>query len=224
MIDVNKNKQEFIDLIKTNIKREGVEALLSKLEKSDFYTAPASTKYHLAVEGGLCQHCLNVYKRLKTLIKMEYPTEVPDENGEMKQIDSNCPYTDESIAIVALLHDLSKMNFYEKYVMNKKVYSENGTKRDEMGKFDWVAEQAFKVKDAKDRFLFGSHSINSFYMVGALLPLQYEEELAIMYHMGGKDNSYDTIENVTPVFNKSPLATLLHMADMMATYLDERNE
>ena len=109
---IEQNKQEFISLLRT-IKREGarIEELISKLENSDFFTAPASTKYHASYKGGLCQHCLNVYNNLMML-------------NESKNIGVD----NDSIIIVSLLHDLSKMNFFEISYRNKKQYSDYGTK------------------------------------------------------------------------------------------------
>ena len=60
-INLAKNKEEFESLVRKYIKRDGVEKLLAWLDSTDFYSAPASTKYHLCVEGGLCQHSLNVF-------------------------------------------------------------------------------------------------------------------------------------------------------------------
>ena len=55
-------KEEFIEIFKANITRDGADKLLDFLEhKSDFFTAPASARYHGAYEGGLCEHSLNVY-------------------------------------------------------------------------------------------------------------------------------------------------------------------
>ena len=84
-------KEEFIKIYTENIKREGSEKLLEWLESTDFFTAPASTKFHSAVEGGLCEHSVNVYKRFFDLVKQEY-----GESFEEK-------ITKESIAIIALL-------------------------------------------------------------------------------------------------------------------------
>ena len=66
-------KEEFITLLR-NIKRPGaqIDALVEKLESSDFFSAPASTKYHSSVEGGLCVHCLNVYYNLMHLFKYKF--------------------------------------------------------------------------------------------------------------------------------------------------------
>jgi len=87
-------KQEFIDVFKENVKRPGAEKLLEWLCTSDFFTAPASTKYHCAFEGGLALHSLNVYKTLK------------------KRCDEYGITDGESVAICGLLHDVCKANFY----------------------------------------------------------------------------------------------------------------
>ena len=55
-------KEEFIKIYRENIKREGSDKLLEWLSDSDFFTAPASTRYHLATEGGLCAHSVNVWR------------------------------------------------------------------------------------------------------------------------------------------------------------------
>lgn len=88
-------KEHFINLFKENIHREGADALLAWMEKSDFFTAPASTKYHLAREGGLCEHSINVYSRF----------------------DCDNP---ESRAICGLLHDVCKTNYYDVAYRNAK--------------------------------------------------------------------------------------------------------
>ena len=65
--DIAALKQRFLDIYKTSIKREGADKLLDYLlsPKSDFFTAPASTRYHGSYEGGLLQHSLNVYDCLR---------------------------------------------------------------------------------------------------------------------------------------------------------------
>ena len=94
-------KAEYIALFKNNIKREGAEALLDYLTNhSDFFSAPASGRRHSAFEGGLVVHSLNVYHRLKNNVVLEY-----GENYQDK-------ISDESIAIMALLHDVCKVNTY----------------------------------------------------------------------------------------------------------------
>ena len=69
---IEQNKEDFINIMKNNVKRDGVDKLLEWLETTDFYTCPASSRFHLSEEGGLCQHSLNVYERLEKLMITEY--------------------------------------------------------------------------------------------------------------------------------------------------------
>lgn len=195
---IEENYIKFINLLKNNVKREGIDTLIQWLNAKDTKTAPASTRFHMSCKGGLVKHCLNVYNRLKRLMAMEY--------------NENCPYSEETLTIVALLHDISKINFYEVSYRNTK--DENGS---------WIKVPFYQIKEDKDRLIFGSHSMNSYYMVSKFLKLNYEEELAILHHMGGTDPSEDTItiKNVYTAFERSALATLLHVADVMATVIDE---
>ena len=95
---LNQNKDEFLKIARENIKRDGIEDLLKWLSSTDFFDAPASTKFHLAESGGLCLHSLNVYKRLLKL--------ATDEWGEEN-------VNKESVAIVALFHDVCKCCYYK---------------------------------------------------------------------------------------------------------------
>ena len=105
MVNTEADKARFLEICNTHISRNGFEDLLEWLEKSDFYIAPASTKYHLSEKGGLLRHSLNVY-------------------DEMKRLCSTYSHavrvSEESIAIMALLHDLCKVNFYKPDTRNVK--------------------------------------------------------------------------------------------------------
>ena len=92
-------KEKFLAICRENIHREGIDKLLAWLEKSDFFTAPASTRYHGAYEGGLVEHSLNVYEQLV--------------NGNPTETN----------AIVSLFHDLCKTDYYTVSTRNVK---ENG--------------------------------------------------------------------------------------------------
>ena len=94
-------KEEFRQIYFDNIERDGADELLDFLERSDFFRAPASTRNHSAYEGGLCEHSINVYKRFVKLLEAEY--------GDYTQ-----KISPESVAIIALLHDICKVNFYVK--------------------------------------------------------------------------------------------------------------
>lgn len=206
-IQISDNRDKFIELV-NSIEREGFmkENLINKLLNSDFFTAPASTKYHGAYAGGLCEHCLHVYYNLVNLNEM---------NG--------CNFDEDTMKIVALFHDLSKMNFYETYFQNKKKYHAAGKKHDEGGSFDWEAVSAYKVKDSKDRFIFGNHEQTAEFMLRSYCPLTYAESIAILHHHAGM--SWDCAQdNITEVYNRYPLAMMLHLADMIACYWNERTD
>lgn len=202
--EIERNKEHFKNLVK-QIKRENVkfDELFDALEKSDFYYAPASSKYHGNFEGGLVAHSLYVYYNLVDLVKMKQITAIDND----------------SILIAALFHDISKTNYYEKTYKNKKVYKENGSKRDAGGAFDWEVEEGYVVKDIDNRLIYGSHEQNAEYIISKYIPLTREESVAILNHMGGMSN--DSVRETAPtVYGKYPLAVLLHLADMLSVYID----
>ena len=191
---IEQNKSTFLMLARDDIKRDGIEALLSWLEASDFFTAPASTKFHLSEEGGLCAHSINVYERLVRLCEAEW-----GEDG----------FNRESVAIIGLFHDLCKTNIYKVEMRNVK---ESG---------EWVQKPYFTVDDS----LPYGHGEKSVYMLSGFMKLTREEAMAINWHMGGFDlrvqaGSYD----YSKAYNKYPLALMVHLADMQATFLDEATE
>jgi hypothetical protein len=206
---IAQNKETFLSLI-DSIEREGVdkELLIKQLCGSDFFITPASTKFHSAYEGGLCAHSLNVYFTLCGMVASMFPGETT-------------PYSDDTLKIVALFHDFDKMNKYEKTIANKKVYSETGTKYDEMGRFDWVSTVVYKTREYKDRFVMGTHGENSAYMTNTFIPLSREEYGAILNHHACYDNPQLPLSEI---FRRNPLACLLHLADMASTYVVEVDE
>lgn len=159
-------------------------------EETDFFTAPASTKYHGAFEGGLLQHSMNVLKCLDNEARM-------------------AGYDYDSILIVALLHDICKANCYGKETRTVK----------EDGK--WVEKSVYTYQDA----LPLGHGEKSLYLISKFIKLTDEEAAAIRWHMGGFDSAFrggDRGLNIA--FEKYPLAVLLHLADMKATYIVERRD
>ena len=188
-------KDEFLEIFYDNIDREGADKLLEWLEKSDFFTAPASLKRHSAYAGGLCQHSINVYKRFLRLVKNEY-----GESWENK-------ISPESLAIIALFHDVCKVDCYKESFRNVK---------DETGR--WVQKPCYVFDEA----LPYGHGEKSVYILSAFMKLTREEALAINWHMGEYDarvkgGNYA----VAKVFYDYPIAFLFHLADLQATYLDE---
>ena len=193
-MELEEIKQEFLEIFYDNIERDGAEELLAYLEKTDFLTAPASSKQHSNFEGGLCLHSINVYKRFLKLIQSEY--------GQKWQ-EKISP---ESVAIIALLHDLCKTNFYVVEMRNTKVDGE------------WVQKPFYKVEDS----LPYGHGEKSVYMISGFMKLTREEAMAINWHMGAFDPRAQANSVVlSNVFYRYPIAFLFHLADYMATYLDE---
>ena len=183
-------KKEFIKLYTTNIKREGADKLLEWLcDKSDFFEAPASSKYHNAFEGGLCAHSLNVARRLKLLVDTEKKL-CPDK-------ESVTHITDESVIICGLLHDVCKANFYKVDFRNKK---EDG---------EWVRVPYYTI----DEELPYGHGEKSVYIINGYMRLTREEALAINWHMGGYDTRVKGGDySISAAFEKYPLAVMTHIA------------
>ncbi len=188
-------KDEFIKIYTENIKRDGADKLLSYLtsESCDFFTAPASTRFHSAYAGGLCDHSVNVYHCLKDYLERD---RVKDTYG--------LNVSDESITIVALLHDLCKINCYKPSTRNVK--DSHGV---------WHTVPTFTYDDDMP---YG-HGEKSVYIISGYMRLTREEAFAIRYHMGFSGNE-DKL-NVGNAFEKFPLAFALSTADMEATYFME---
>ena len=190
------DKERFIDLYKTHIHREGADKLLEYLDSpaSDFFTAPASTKFHNNVPGGLLSHSLNVYDCLVSYYKSERRT----------QLFGLSDVSDETLAVVALLHDICKVNVYKESKRNVK---------DESGVWRQVPYYEFK-----DELPYG-HGEKSVYVISGFMRLSREEAFAIRYHMGFSNE--DDPRNVGAAFEMFPLALALSIADTEATYFVE---
>ncbi len=190
------DRERFIEIFKTNVKRDGADALLDYIcgPQSDFFTAPASTRYHNNCRGGLVNHSLNVYDCLVDFLSR--PT-VREKYG----IDPSS----ETVAIIALLHDLCKVNFYRETTRNVK--DENGV---------WQKVPYFEIDD---KLPYG-HGEKSVYIITGFMRLTREEAFAIRYHMG---YSTDTdARDVSAAFAMFPLAYALSCADMEATFFIEQ--
>ena len=191
------SKEKFIEIYNTYIKREGTDKLLTYLtENSDFFTAPASARFHSSYTGGLCQHSLNVYECLKSYMERDRVA------NEYKLTAS-----DETIAIVSLLHDLCKINTYKPSTRNVK---------DASGVWHQVPTFSYD-----DQMPYG-HGEKSVYIISGYMRLTREEAFAIRYHMGFSGN--EDKGNVGSAFEMFPLAFALSTADMEATYFLEPSE
>lgn len=191
---IEENKNKYIELLKLNVKREGLDNLIEYLKKSDFFTAPASTKYHSCFAGGLCEHSLKVYNRFTKLLQAEY--------GDDWQ--QHCSL--ESATIIALLHDLCKIDTYVTEMRNVK---EDGV---------WVQKPYYMVQD---KLPYG-HGEKSVYIANGFIRLTREEAMCINWHMGEYDMRAKAGVSLSDIYYKYPTAFIFHIADNMTTYLDEK--
>lgn len=138
------NKERFKEIFISQVTRPGAADLLAWLGTTDFFEAPASTRFHGAYPGGLVEHSLNVYYALLGQSTIR-------------------EYGGESVAVVALLHDVCKTGYY---------------RRERDGKYS-----------VKDRLPMG-HGEKSVYLVMKFMDLTDEEALAIRWHMGAYDDAF----------------------------------
>ena len=194
-LPIEKYKEMFLSAYRENINRDGADALLDYLEnKSDFFSAPASTQFHGAFAGGLCFHSVNVFTRLLGLYTSEY-------------VDDLRPLTDkqkESIAICGLLHDICKIGCYKAGTRNVK--GEDGK---------WIQVPTYSFADP----LPYGHGEKSVYIISGFMRLSRDEAMAIRWHMGF--SGPEDTRTIGQALEHYPLALLTHIADLMATDLDE---
>lgn len=190
-------KEEFIELYQTHIKRSGAQNLLDYLmsDASDFFTAPSSTRFHGSHEGGLVEHSVNVYHCLKDYL-------MRPRTKELYRMD----YSEETIALVSLLHDICKLNFYKTDYRNAK--NEKGV---------WEKVPYYTIDDT----LPYGHGEKSVYIISSYMRLSREEAFAIRYHMGF--SGIEDKNSIGKAFEMFPLAFALSVADMEATYYLETN-
>ena len=179
-------KEEFIELLRST-KREGIEEVIQFIEKTDFYKAPASTRFHGNYEGGLLEHSMKVYEILKHKV-------------EKAIVDLNV--SDDTVIIIALLHDICKVNYYKVDYRNAK--NERG---------EWEKVPYYTVDDT---IPYG-HGEKSVMMITEYVNLTSEEKYCIRWHMGFTEPK-ELYGTISIAYKKYPLALLLHEADLEATY------
>ena len=179
-------KEEFLKLLRS-IKRDGIEDLIKFLESTDFFTAPASTRFHGDYEGGLLEHSMKVYEILKHKAK----------NNIM-----NMEWPEDTLIIVALLHDICKTNFYKVDYRNAK-----------NARGEWEKVPYYTIDDT---IPYG-HGEKSAMMLTEYIKLTPEEKYAIRWHMGFSEPK-EVYNTLGAAFKRYPLALLLNEADLESSY------
>ena len=190
--DIQSLKERFIGLLRKT-KREGIEDLINFLEKSDFFTAPSSTRFHGAFKGGLLLHSLNVYDNFMKL-----------KNSGIFPLDEKIDET--SYVICPLLHDICKTYFYAEDTRN--------VKNKETGQWEQVPYYTID-----DKIPYG-HGEKSVLMISEYIKLYPYERMAIRWHMGAYSGQQDW-NTLGAAYDKYPFAMMLHMADMISTHINE---
>lgn len=183
-------REKFEKVARKYIHRKGIDDLLRAIADTDFYIAPASRMYHESYEGGLAYHSYNTFMELAK---------------EVKKLDyiSSHDITMESVAICGLFHDLCKIGYYSVEMRNTK----------EDGK--WIKVPYYTINDT----LPLGHGEKSIIQLLQYIELTMDEMMAIRWHMGG----YEPKENynaMSTAYQEYPLAVLLHVADLKATYIE----
>lgn len=187
-------KEQFLSICKEDIKRDGLDGLLSWLENSDFFTAPASTRFHGNYEGGLCEHSINVHRELTML-------------NELYQLG----YSKETIAITALFHDLCKVNYYKRGTRNVKDESTG----------QWVVKEVWEI-DEKMPLGHGEKSCIILQWYIKLEPEELLAIRWHMggFDFATKGGDY----GLSKAQNASKLVTLISVADLIASNLFEETK
>lgn len=177
-------KEKYLELLRS-VRREGIDSLITFLESTDFFTAPASTRFHGNFEGGLAEHSLKVYEILSKKVK-----------------DLGLDYSEETLILIGLLHDVCKANFYKIDYRNAK---------NEMGQ--WEKVPYYTVDDT---IPYG-HGEKSVMMCSEFIKLTPDEKYAIRWHMGFTEPK-EVYSTIGLAYTKYKVALLTFEADLEATY------
>lgn len=193
-------KEEIIELLRST-RRKGIEEVVTYLEKSDFFTAPASTNFHGNYAGGLAEHSFNCYKigmELREMMIQQKPS-----------IAEKLPK--ESVIIATLLHDLCKANVYKEELKNRK--NANGY---------WEKYLGYTVDYSKFPLGHGEKSVIMLLRIG--LEMTNDEIMAIRWHMSAWDlpmQSSDIQNNYSCAKNMCPLCSIMQASDCLASSILE---
>ena len=192
-------KEQYISLL-TSTGRNGIDNVTAYLEKAGFFRAPASVNRHLSHDGGLLEHSLNVYNVAMRLREQMIALRA--------DIEERLPQ--ESVVLAALLHDVCKANIYKK--MTK--YRKDANNR-------WEAYSGYDVDYTRFPLGHGEKSVVMLLRLG--LELTNDEVLAIRWHMGAWDLSFQSFESKSNISAASdvPLVAILQAADALAAHILE---
>ena len=199
MLDLLDYKDKFNHLL-LSTKRKGVKVLLEYIElQTDFYNAPASTKYHGNFEGGLLQHSLAVCNNLFSL-----------KSAFFASLFKEHKITDDQLYIASLLHDICKTNVYKRFKRNFK----NPTTGQWEERDEWTFDDQYPA----------GHGEKSVIILQKYITLTDNEIMAIRWHMGAYDDSARQFaggQALSKAMEQYPLVLALHLADQITSFIDK---
>jgi 23S rRNA maturation-related 3'-5' exoribonuclease YhaM len=200
---VQENRKLIIDMLKKT-GRDRIDIIIEELEADGFFTAPASGGYHSNQKGGLAQHSLNVMLMAEKL-------------GVCLMGGEEYNKIQDSVVIVALLHDLGKVGDFDKsfYIPNM-IQDGRPTKADPVQKYKQSDKKPWKRNPDLTNV---PHGVRSAIIAERYFELTEEEEYAIMYH----DGMYEPSNKYIISGHETPLLLILHWADMWASRVIEGN-
>lgn len=192
--EIEANKTRFLSLLREYVQRDGIEDLIAWIEGSDFFTAPASTRFHGNYEGGLCEHSLNVYDCM-TALAAKYPEYACDAS---------------SIALCSLTHDLCKCRMYVRGTRNRK---------NAEGKWE-----SYRTWEFNELFPGGHGEKSAFIVLQfiKLLPEEYLAIRWHMGEYDAAVKGGDRSSSVA--YDKYKICAMLHLADLEASQMLEHTE
>ena len=177
----------FVDTQGTDISAKSYESMIDWLRTTDFYTAPASTRYHDSHPGGLLVHSLKVYNETISLLQLPKFQNV-----------------DKSYAIIAaLVHDWCKIGYYESFQKNVKNESTG----------QWEKETAYRVNQ---KGIPLGHGVTSLYLAMRVMKIPTEVALAIRFHMGRWSICEPEFNELQKANSEYPMVYLIQFADQLA--------
>lgn len=197
-MNIEDNRKRFEEILMAT-GRENMDYVIEDIDALGFFEAPASAQGHGAFTGGLLQHSLNVYDAAMALRK-----NIIDVRPDLeKKLEEN------SIAIASLLHDVCKANFYQRVTKKR---------RNEVGQYEDI--ESYEIHD--ENFPVGHGEKSVIMLLQSGLDLTDDEIYAIRWHMGGWNLNRDDERFYRQAGKLSPLQTLIHSADTIASGLYER--
>ena len=193
-------KQQFQERL-LSTKREGMETVIKHLDRLGFFVAPASTKFHLNVKGGLMQHSWNVCNTA-LMLREQMIAMNPDHEGKLPE---------ESVVLASLLHDVCKSNIYKEALLNRK--NDQGY---------WEKVPGYEVDYTSLPLGHGEKSVIMLLTLG--LKLTKDEMLAIRWHMTAWELAFQSPEqkaNLQKAREIAPLCAIVQAADGLASALLE---